>query len=127
MLDTTKRTLSLWLVYYTDQIKCNLIYYYIGEVYDTAYSILKRVSEKLSQIPLPVKIIQLLYTEGVIDKRILNELESKGGYLTDDPLSALLSAIYMDHNMLKTFGTILLRSKKTVPLANVILNEYGKI
>ena len=79
------------------------------------------------QIALPVKLVQLLYIEGVISKEILNQLQSTGGYLTDNPLRALLSAVYMDHNKLRVFGTILLRSKKTVPLANIILNEYGKI
>ena len=98
-----------------------------GVVYDTACCILTRSSESLSEIPLPIKLVQLLYTEGVISKEMLNEVESTGGYLTDNPLRALLSAVYMDHNKLKIFSTILLRSKKTVPLVNVILNEYGKI
>ena len=86
-----------------------------------------RSSEALSEIPLPIKLVQLLYTEGVISKEMLNEIESTGGYLTDNPLRALLSAVYMDNNKLRIFGTFLLRSKKTVPLANIILNEYGKI
>ena len=98
-----------------------------GEVYDAACCILTRSTELLSQIALPVKLVQLLYTEGVISKEMLNKVESTGGYLIDNPLRALLSAVYMDHKKLRIFGTILLRSKKTVPLANVILNEYGKI
>ena len=69
----------------------------------------------------------MLYTEGVISKEILNQLHSTGGYLTDNALRALLSAVYMNNSKLIVFGTILLRSKKTVPLANIILKEYGKI
>ena len=69
----------------------------------------------------------MLYTEGVINKEILNQLQSTGGYLTDNALRALLSAVYMNNSKLIVFGTILLRSKKTVPLANILLKEYGKI
>ena len=80
-----------------------------------------------SQIALPIKLVQLLYIEGVISKEIFYQLQSTGGYLTDIPLRALLIAVYMDHNKLRIFGTILLRSKKTLPVANIILNKYGKI
>ena len=68
-----------------------------------------------------------MYTEGVISKEMLNQLQNTGGYLIDKPLRALLSAVYMNNSKLRVFGTILLRSKKTVPLANIILNEYGKM
>ena len=114
----------MWLVY---RILDNYSLMSTGEIYDTACCILKKSNKALSQIALPVKLLQLMYTEGVISKEILKELESTRGYLIDDPLRALQNIVYMDHKNLRIFGTILLRSKKTVPLANVILNEYGKI
>ena len=62
-----------------------------------------------------------MYTEGVISKEMLNEVQSAGGCLNDNLLRALQSTIYLYHDKLKIFGTILLRSKKTVKLATDIL------
>ena len=90
---------------------------------DPCSQILQRYSDRLSQVVVPA---ELLYTEGVITKETFDEVESLGGYLVNGTFRALRSTVYKDHNMLKKFASILLRSEDTVSLANDIIKDYGK-
>ena len=85
--------------------------------------ILQKHSEHLI---LPMEVVQTLYTEGVISKETLDNVQRSGGSLTDDPLRALCCTVSKDPKNLKVLASILLQSEDTVHAGNVILKEYGK-
>ena len=68
----------------------------------------------------------MLYTEGVISKVTLDEIQRSGGSLTDDQMKTLSSTVSEDSSKLVTFASVLLRSEDTVTIAKDILKEYGK-
>ena len=68
----------------------------------------------------------MLYTEKVISKEILDEVNRLGGVLGDGPLRALCTTVYEDRIKLATFATVLMKSEQTVSVAKDILKEYGK-
>ena len=74
-----------------------------------------------------MEVAQTLYTEGVISKDTLDEVESLDGSLAGGPFTALSNTISSDPNQLKLFASILLQSKETVPIGEDILRECGKI
>ena len=65
----------------------------------------------------------MLYTERVISKKTLDEVNRLGGLLGDGPLRALCTTVYGDPNKLKVFTTLLLRSELIVPVAKNILKK----
>ena len=87
---------------------------------------LQKHSDKISPLTLPVEIIQMLYTERVISKETLDEVNRLGGVLGDGPLRALCTTMYEDPGKLKLFASVLLKSEQTVPIAKDILKEYCK-
>ena len=93
------------------------------EYSNPACQILQKYSDRLSQIAVP---FELLYTEGVITRETSEEIEMLGGYLINGPLRSLRNAVYKDHDVLKRFASILLKSEDTVSLAQDILNDYSK-
>ena len=68
----------------------------------------------------------MLYTERVISKETLDEVNRLGGVLGDDPLYALHTTVSEDPSKLKVFASVLLKSEQTVPVAKDILREYGR-
>ena len=93
------------------------------EYSNPACQILLKYSERLSQVAVP---FELLYTEGVITRETSEEIEMLGGYLINGPLRSLRNAVYKDHDILKRFASILLKSEDTVSLAQNILNDYSR-
>ena len=91
-----------------------------------ACQMLQKHSDRISSPALPVEIVQMLYTERVISKETLDEVNRLGGILGDGPLRALHTTVYEDPSKLKVLASILLKSKQMVPVANDILKEYGK-
>ena len=87
---------------------------------------LQKHSDTISSLTLPVNIVQMLYTEGVISKETLDEANRLGGVLGDGPLRALCTTMYKEPNKLKVLASILLKSEQTVPVAKDILKEYRK-
>ena len=65
----------------------------------------------------------MLYTEGVISKKIFDVVESSKGSLADGPLRALSDTVSDDPNKLRVFSTVLLQSKDTVRVGQDILEE----
>ena len=101
--------------------------FFVLEVLSTPVcQMLRKQYDRLSPLTLPVKIVQMLYTEKVISKETLDEVNRLGGVLGDGPLKALCTTVYEDPNKLKIFTTILLKSEQTVPVAKDILKEYCK-
>jgi hypothetical protein len=94
-----------------------------GYIDDPASCILQKHSDVLSQIPLSFQIIQLLYTEGAIDKETFDRVENSSGHLVNESFRALCKAVYLDHNKLNTFANVLLRYKDTASIANDILQD----
>ena len=86
---------------------------------------LQKHSDRISSLTLPVEIVQMLYTERVISKETLDEVNRLGGILGDGPLRALCTAVYEDPGKLKLFASILLKSEQTVPIAKDLVKEYG--
>ena len=93
------------------------------EYSNPACQILLKYSDRLSQVAVP---FELLYTEGVITRETSEEIEMLGGYLINGPLRSLRNAVYKDHDVLKRFASILLKSEDTVSLAQNILNDYSR-
>ena len=87
---------------------------------------LQKHSDKMSSLILPVEIVQMLYTERVISKETLDEVNKLGGVLGDGPLRALCTTVSEEPSKLRVLTSILLKSEQTVPVANDILKEYGK-
>ena len=73
-----------------------------------------------------MEAVQLLYTEEVISKEIYNKGLKPEGLQTNDLLTALHATVCKNPNILKVFASILLRSKKTVPIGNGILANFSK-
>ena len=71
-------------------------------------------------------VLQMLYTEKVISKETLDEVNRVGGVLGDGPLKALFATMSEQPMKLKEFASVLLKSEQTVSIANDILKEYGK-
>ena len=93
------------------------------EYSNPACQILLKYSDRLSQVAVP---FELLYTEGVFTRETSEEIEMLGGYLINGPLRSLRNAVYKDHDVLKRFASILLKSEDTVSLAQDILNDYSR-
>ena len=68
----------------------------------------------------------MLYTERVISKETLDEVNRLGGVLGDGPLNALYTTMSEQPVKLKVFASVLLKSKQTAPIAKDMLTDYGK-
>ena len=90
--------------------------------------ILQKHSEKLSQLSVSMKVSHTLYTEEVISKVTLYQIEESGGLLANGTLGALSKTITESPNKLRVFVSVLLQSEDldTVHVANDILKEYGR-
>ena len=91
-----------------------------------ACQMLQKHTDKFSPLTLPVEIVQMLYTERVISKETLDEVNRSGGVLGEGPLKALCTTVYKEPNKLEIFASVLLKSEQTVVIAKDILKEYGK-
>ena len=87
---------------------------------------LQKHYDSLSPLTLPIEIVQMLYTERVISKETLDEVNKLGGVLGDGPLRALCTTVYEDPNKLKMFASILFKSEQTILIAQDIIKEFGK-
>ena len=81
-------------------------------------------SERISPFTLTREIVQMLYTERVISKEMLDEVNRLGGILGDCQLRAIHTTVSKDPSKLKVFASILLKSEQTVPIAKELLKEY---
>ena len=84
---------------------------------------LYRHYERLSQLVLSVEVTQMLYTEKIISKETFHEMERLGGSLADTPLMALHTTMSRDPSQFTMFANVLLHSKKTVLIAQDVLND----
>ena len=84
---------------------------------------LQKNSDRLSPLLLPVKIVQMLYTERVISKKTLYEANRLESVLGDGPSRALCSTVSKESNKLKTLATILIKSEQI----DLLLMMYSKI
>ena len=89
----------------------------------SACQMLQRLTDRLSPLILPAEIVQMLYTEGVISKETLDEVNSLGGVLGDDSLRTLCTTVYEDPNKLRIVADILLKSEQTVSIGQDILKS----
>ena len=87
---------------------------------------LQRHSDRISSLTIPMEIVQMLYTERVISKETLDEVNRLGGVLGDGPLRAIHTTVSEEPSKLRVLTSILLKSEQTVPVANDILKEYSK-
>ena len=94
------------------------------KILDPVSQILREHSESLSQVVLSVEVAQMLYTENVISKETYDDIKRGGGLLAT---RVLQSSISKDLNKLRMYASILLHSKKTVPIGQNILQDCGKL
>ena len=102
------------------------LYLLTDELSTPACQMLQKHSDRILPVTLPVEIVQMLYTERVISKETLDEVNRLGGVLRDGPLRALCTAVYEDPSKLKLFTNVLLKSEQTVLIGQDILKEFGK-
>ena len=98
----------------------------IEELTTPSCQMLQKHSDRILPLTLPVEIVQMLYTERVISKETLDEVNRLGGVLGDGPLRALCTTVYEDPSKLKLFASVLLKSEQTVLIGQDILKEFGK-
>ena len=112
----------------SDLMFCNTLSLYIltDELSTPPCQMLHKHSDRILPLTLPVEIVQMLYTEKVISKKTLDEVNRLGGVLGDGPLRALHTTVSEDPSKLKLFASILLKSEQTVSVAKDLLKEYGK-
>ena len=95
-----------------------------------AIIILWHYNDTLSQSMInPVKVSQLLFSEGCIKEVTLDKMETMEGIL-DEKKTTLLSAIHtpisLDHKKLKVLATILSKFEETKVLSEKIIIEYSE-
>ena len=91
-----------------------------------AFQVFHKHYDKLLPLALPVMILQMLYTEKVISKETLDEVNSLGSVLGDGPFKALCATMSEQPMKLKEFASVLLQCEQTIPIAKDILKEHGK-
>ena len=84
---------------------------------------LQKYTDRLSHLVLSVEIVQMLYTERVISKETLDEVNSLGGKLGDGPLRAICATVYEDPNKLRVLASIFLKFEQTVSIGQDILKS----
>ena len=65
----------------------------------------------------------MLYTEKVVSKETFREMERLGGSLADTSLMALHTTVSKDPSQFTMFASVLLHSKKSVLIAQDVLND----
>ncbi|XP_019861262.1 PREDICTED: uncharacterized protein LOC109589648, partial [Amphimedon queenslandica] len=88
--------------------------------------LLQHYSSRISGATLSEESVDLLHTEGLISEETLREVKGCGYTLTDDAMREIYTAVAYDHNKLKSFASILLRSTGTVSIANDLMRDCGK-
>lgn len=68
----------------------------------------------------------MLYTEGIVSSEVSEKIEMLEGCLIDGPLRYLRNVVYKNHDMLKRFASVLLKTEDTVSLGKDIIYECGK-
>ena len=95
-----------------------------------ASAILHAHMEILSQHLInPVKVSQLLFSERCITEATLDEMETMEGILDEKKmilLSAIHTAVSLDHKKLKAFASVLSKFEEMKILSERIITEYGK-
>ena len=86
--------------------------------------------EEMSQSLInPVKVSQLLFSERCINENALDKMESLQGSPDEKKtilLSAIHTAISLDHKKLKVLATALSKFEETKMLSERIISEYCK-
>ena len=95
-----------------------------------ATGILQCHNDTLSQCLInPVKVSQLLFSERCISEETLDKMESLQGS-PDEKKTTLLSAIHtaisLDHKKLKVLATVLSKFEETKILSERIISEYSE-
>ena len=104
----------------------DIIHFIIEGLSTSACQMLQKHSDRILPLTLPVEIVQMLYTERVISKETLDEVNRLGGVLGDGPLRALHTTVSEDPSKLKLFASVLLKSEQTILIGQDILKEFGK-
>ncbi|XP_019859577.1 PREDICTED: uncharacterized protein LOC109587799, partial [Amphimedon queenslandica] len=85
--------------------------------------LLQHYSSRISGATLSEESVHLLHTEGLISEETLREVKNCGYTLTDDAMREIYTAVAYDHNKLKSFASILLRSSGTVNIAIDLMRD----
>ena len=95
-----------------------------------AIIILYHHNDTLSQsMSNPVKVSQLLFSERCINEDTLDKMESLQGFPDEKKttlLSAMHTAISLDHKKLKVLATVLSKFEETKMLSERIISEYSE-
>ena len=92
----------------------------------TLQSFIEEMSQSLIN---PVKVSQLSFSERCINEETLDKMETLKGSPDRKKttlLSAIHTAIFLDHKKLKILATVLSKFEETKMLSKRIISEYGK-
>ena len=98
---------------------------YCNTPFPVVSQLLQHYSSRISGATLSEESVDLLHTEGLISEETLREVKSCG-YTLIDAMREIYTAVAYDHNKLKSFVKILLRSTGTVSIANDLMRDCGK-
>ena len=100
------------------------------EVSNEASTILQHYYSALSQsLIYPIDVSQLLYSKRCISERTLDEietLESSADIKKTTLLTAIHTAVALDHLKLKAFATVLSKFEEMRSLGSKILSTFGR-
>lgn len=103
---------------------------YFFLVNDPASQLLQHYSDEISKIVFVPNTAPVLWLheEGVISKKIANEIEAFGGTIEGQQFLALQFAVAEDHSKVKLFVTILqkMNVQDAILLASKIDEDYGE-
>ena len=91
-------------------------------VADPASQVIQCYSGKLTQVPLSMRVIELLHKEGLITEESKMSAERSAGHLTS--MTDFLKCVSEDHGKLRTLGSILSQSEEGKSLGEELLLEY---
>ena len=99
---------------------------YCNTPFPVVNQLLQHYSSRISGATLSEESVDLLHTEGLIPEETLREVKSCGYTLTDNAMKEIYTTVAYDHNKLKLFVEILLRSTVTISIASDLMRDCGK-
>ena len=81
---------------------------------------------KLTHVLITDEIVSLLYTEGLIDDTLRDELRRRGRLLFDGAVKAICLKLDENPSKLKALADILLKCKKTESVGRALHDEWSK-
>lgn len=91
-----------------------------------ASQLLQHYSDRLSRVTFSDEILNRLCIEKVITPETQTLIKDCSGLLVSSSLQALCATVSEDHNKLRIFASVLMKSGMDIALAKELINHYGE-